>query len=756
MNLEQAAYREKNPSTIYPVATENADFDQNFVQVSKQQLLSAPTYYTARDGDSLQSVARAVWGDPKMWYLIADANGLSADARLVEGQNLKIPNTITNIHNNTETSRPYNTTLALGDTNPTLPDAPPVPPKNKKDKCGGLIQFITIVVQAIVTVVATVIAGPVIGAIAGNKAGRLTNTVGNVLAGNMSLRDGLKQMALEDPLTALLSGESFTDSVELMREDYKDGAKAWLMNLVVPNIPIPPGAGQFTQMAIHGANAVNRELFNSAYRSASGDSFDFNWRDVAGNALGNYAGQNLFGSDGMLSADFGTVGAEGLTRSLLNQSFSTMSSAALTETIKDKIYNDHAFEPDYLGATANALGNGIGGTLAQHYLQDYNNADPFSSLMGYVPGLSEAFGSIRNTLEYWPNAFGINTKPEAPTGAELARKQQRDETRGQGEDKNDQYKYMLASAGGFDLGQGQAYDVATREELARQRLVNGGVFSEEDDPDAYKTGVNFSADSLFGGEGSALDGLDLDFFDKNGISDKYIADSFESAVMAEADRSWRFGGVGSASDVGPIHLTAGERSQHVKETQMLMSIYGLNQPILGLAGPTTMRNMRTFNEMLANGTLPEPLVGTNPTADEFSEQLGLSAQKYGLPKSALQGVFNVESFGGVQFRDGKPLVNPKLDSAAVGMGQLNQYAVDDLSQRDGGEIYTYHSVAWDWRVNVDAAANYYSTFYHDDKNTYSGVDRAAFAYKGYHDGNLDGDISKSVPMQKYREKYNAH
>ncbi|MFC5475482.1 LysM peptidoglycan-binding domain-containing protein [Paraherbaspirillum soli] len=34
--------------------------------------------YTVKRGDTLASIARAAWGDSNLWYLIADANKLSA------------------------------------------------------------------------------------------------------------------------------------------------------------------------------------------------------------------------------------------------------------------------------------------------------------------------------------------------------------------------------------------------------------------------------------------------------------------------------------------------------------------------------------------------------------------------------------------------------------------------------------------------------------------------------------------------------
>lgn len=47
--------------------------------------------YTVRDGDSVQSIAYAAYGDPTRWRLIADANGIDDPIHLRRGQILAIP-----------------------------------------------------------------------------------------------------------------------------------------------------------------------------------------------------------------------------------------------------------------------------------------------------------------------------------------------------------------------------------------------------------------------------------------------------------------------------------------------------------------------------------------------------------------------------------------------------------------------------------------------------------------------------------------
>ncbi|WP_172200541.1 DUF6531 domain-containing protein [Niveibacterium sp. COAC-50] len=122
-----------------------ADFDQSYEPISPDYPGPVASHYTARAGDTLPQIALALWGDSAMWYLIADANGLSGQESLTEGQVLVIPNKVTNIHNNADTRRVYNPGEAIGDVQPNLP-APVA-----KENCGALAQMIMVVVAAVVS-----------------------------------------------------------------------------------------------------------------------------------------------------------------------------------------------------------------------------------------------------------------------------------------------------------------------------------------------------------------------------------------------------------------------------------------------------------------------------------------------------------------------------------------------------------------------------------------------------------------------------
>ncbi|MFZ6876605.1 LysM peptidoglycan-binding domain-containing protein, partial [Undibacterium sp. Di27W] len=61
------------------IGTSSKDYLTDSINQSyiKQSALSGngPSMYITQQGDTLQSIAKTVWGDATLWYLIADANG---------------------------------------------------------------------------------------------------------------------------------------------------------------------------------------------------------------------------------------------------------------------------------------------------------------------------------------------------------------------------------------------------------------------------------------------------------------------------------------------------------------------------------------------------------------------------------------------------------------------------------------------------------------------------------------------------------
>jgi hypothetical protein len=80
----------------YNTEKNGADFDESYEPINGNEATTAGRY-TVRAGDTLRTIARQVWGDESLWWLIADANGLSSDSELAEGMTITIPNKVANV-----------------------------------------------------------------------------------------------------------------------------------------------------------------------------------------------------------------------------------------------------------------------------------------------------------------------------------------------------------------------------------------------------------------------------------------------------------------------------------------------------------------------------------------------------------------------------------------------------------------------------------------------------------------------------------
>jgi len=182
----------ENDKPFASVTPSAADFDFNQQAISEQFPAATPGGYVVANGDTLRRIAASAYGDGRLWYLIADANGLSGDADLVVGKQLKIPSNVTNIHNTSDTFRPYKPGDIIGDTTPTLPDPPPPPQQSSGggDDCGGFGQILVMIVTIVVAIALPVALGmtTAVGAGIGAAVGSLA---GQIVANVIGIQDGI-------------------------------------------------------------------------------------------------------------------------------------------------------------------------------------------------------------------------------------------------------------------------------------------------------------------------------------------------------------------------------------------------------------------------------------------------------------------------------------------------------------------------------------------------------------------------------------
>ncbi|MBK4734904.1 phospholipase effector Tle1 domain-containing protein [Noviherbaspirillum pedocola] len=285
----------------------SADFDQNYEPISPSYPAATAMSYVVRAGDTLRAISAQLWGDPSMWYLIADANGLVGTEALTPGTSLTIPNKVTNIHNNHETFRVYNPGEAIGDISPTVPAAPP-PPQSSGGGCGGLGAILV----AIVAVAATVFSAGVLAPAAGGGlfasgsigAAVASSVVGSVVSQAVGIaigvQDGFSWSGLA--LSAIGAGVGAAIGATGI------GAR------IAGSLGIESAAGRAL------VNAAVGNIATQGVAVATGLQRRFDWRGVAASALGAAAGSvagAAAGGTDSLGGRLASTLASGATRSLV-------------------------------------------------------------------------------------------------------------------------------------------------------------------------------------------------------------------------------------------------------------------------------------------------------------------------------------------------------------------------------------------------------------------------------------------------------
>ncbi|PKB13885.1 LysM peptidoglycan-binding domain-containing protein [Janthinobacterium sp. 64] len=273
----------------------SADFDQNYQPINSSYPGATASAYTVRKGDTLGAIARAVWGDESLWYLLADANGLTISDTLIEGQVLTVPNKVSNFHNNASTFKVYNAGQAIGDTMPVLPPEPMPPPPPQQSKGGGcgVMGKLIMVVVAVVVVVMT----------AGAAATVLTPMLGSTMAtvAGGAIGGALGSIASQTVGMAIGAQDGFNwNGVAL-------GALGGAVSAGVMNTGMgptfSPGTSAFVKGAVQGgiSNTITQGV-----AVATGLQHSFDWRGVAAGAIaggvfaevGNAIGQAQYGEQG--------------------------------------------------------------------------------------------------------------------------------------------------------------------------------------------------------------------------------------------------------------------------------------------------------------------------------------------------------------------------------------------------------------------------------------------------------------------------
>ncbi|MBU2707852.1 LysM peptidoglycan-binding domain-containing protein [Zooshikella marina] len=346
---------QRKPDKITPVYS--ADFDANYQPISADYPAQSPGSYTVNKGDTLQSIARALWGDSSLWFLIADANGIEDPQALKEGLVLTIPNKVTNIHNNSSTYRPYQPGLALGDTSPTLPDMPP--PPHKEGACGGAAELIIMVVA----IAAAAFVGPVVQAMMQG----MNTFVTAVAVGASSQAAANAAGQLAGMAMGVQSGFSFSQVAKAGIRGAVSGAVSYGVGQGLTELGKGTDGFQWAKQASDFLNNADNywvkkvvgDIASQGVGMALGWQKKYDWRQTAVAGANGYIGQKIG-----LTAEMERAKASSFVEARAPAYFK---SSMLHELVQTAVYGDGF---DFARAAAGTIGHSVGGAYGKD-LENY-------------------------------------------------------------------------------------------------------------------------------------------------------------------------------------------------------------------------------------------------------------------------------------------------------------------------------------------------------------------------------------------------
>ncbi|MHA3081857.1 LysM peptidoglycan-binding domain-containing protein [Acinetobacter sp. ANC 5383] len=371
-NIQSSRATPVQAKDFKPIAS--ADFDENFEPINAQYPSSAATTYVVNNGDTLQSIALAIWGDASMWYLLADVNGLNASDRLTADQVLTVPNKVTNIHNNSETFRAYNPGEAIGNTQPTIPTPPP--PAKPKKKCGGIAQIVMIVVAVVVTIYTAGAAAVYLGAggsslfAAGTAAmvGGGTTMATGVAIGSAMIGAAVGSAASQLAGKAMGAVDHFSWSqvgVSALTAGLTAGAGAGIgqlannynwantasnaikaVNASKAGWTQVLGVGAYSGVVGYGSGYIANQIF--------GNNQTFSWATLGSSIVGSMAGAGL----GKLEENILAKAANAAAYNQISPYTNALAGANAAAVIDDKWFG--GAKPDYLNVSMAAIANTAG------------------------------------------------------------------------------------------------------------------------------------------------------------------------------------------------------------------------------------------------------------------------------------------------------------------------------------------------------------------------------------------------------------
>ncbi|MEG3185248.1 LysM peptidoglycan-binding domain-containing protein, partial [Lysobacter erysipheiresistens] len=340
-----------------------------------------------QSGDSLKSLAQRVYGNANLWYVLADANGLSdPDDPLTAGTQLNAPSVDVN-KNDAGTFKPYNPSEAIGSTTPSLPYIPP-PPKNS---CSTLAIVLMVVVAVAVAVFTAGAATAAIGAAAQAGGTALASvatatTVAGVATTTTTLTAlGAVTVGAAAGAAGALAGQVLGSVMGVSTFSWRNVAAGAITGAITGGIAQGLGSvgeamtqGGFAGFTKAAGLAVTNAGANYAGQKLAGVDTSFSWKSIAASAVTSLVTAKVAPKvvDKLnLKTDFSNRFAYGATGGVV--------SAAVRSSFGETLHNS-----DYLSVVADAFGNALGNAAVRRIgTWQVNRAAERASVQSGMPSL---------------------------------------------------------------------------------------------------------------------------------------------------------------------------------------------------------------------------------------------------------------------------------------------------------------------------------------------------------------------------------
>ncbi|MFZ2754287.1 MAG: putative Ig domain-containing protein [Lysobacteraceae bacterium] len=364
---------------------------------------------TVQQGETLQSLAQRVYGNSSLWYVLADANGLSdPDAGLIAGTQLNTPK-VTVSNNDANTFRPYDPSEAIGPTSPGLPYITPPPKKS----CNVIAMVLMVVVAVVVTVftagaaavaMSAAAQGVGFGAALGTMGGSIMAVGGSVLTGGAIAAGAGMAVALGGSITAATMAAAavggFMGSVASqvvgkalgvvehfsLRSAVASGLTAGLTAGVGSTglVSQLAGSGNYAHVARGAINSAIGSVTSYAANRLAGIETSFSWKSIAAGAVSGAISAGISKALGFMPDSSPAIGSgDGFRNDLFN---GIVGGVTRTHVRRAFGFDDPI---DYGSIVADAFGNAI----ANHLVQEVRVREVRSARLRQFGGILERFES---------------------------------------------------------------------------------------------------------------------------------------------------------------------------------------------------------------------------------------------------------------------------------------------------------------------------------------------------------------------------